>query len=779
MNKIFTTLMMMLLSLTMAQAQQTISGKITDENNKPVEFANIVMLSKDSTFLTGTVSDIDGNFTVENNAGTHFVHISCIGYETMYMPFAEITDFQNIVMKNSSIELQEVTVKAVAPKTTLKGGAMVTNVQGTILAQTGSTTRMLSNVPGLIKNRDGSIEVIGKGSPEIYINNIKVRDMNELENLSPENIKSVEVISSPGARYDATVNAVVRITTLKPVGDGFGFNAESFFQQSSRDITRVFQEKFDFNYRKKGVDVFGGIRYDYNPKIGTEQDLYNVNNSNHNWTTSNTVDQTQRYDYFPTYVGVNYQINDNNFIGGKFTHKTVLNRREITNVSAYAMCDNEPYDHLESTTIETQPDNYENSLNMYYNGTIGGFSVDFNSDFVYNPTKKITHNIELSDNYEERDFGRTNDILNKLTAQKLVLGHGLFGGRIEFGGESTFTERMDELESDAEMFVRSVKSRTTQKGIAGFAEYNYTIAQKINLKAGIRYEHIDLDYYDNGERNEDASQIYNEFFPSFSASGMFGKMSLQLAYNEKISRPSYFALSNQTNYGNRYLQQSGNPTLKPTIHHNAEFSIAYLVAQAKIFYSYRNNAYLQYQTVNQEHPESEILNWINLNIPSAGLQIAAQLPLGKYRPTLAFVAQKQWIDDIESDGQMINLTKPIYTLVFNNSINLSNGWSFELNSQSTFKNANQDFIEILNNTCNVNFYIHKSFLNNSLNIEAGIDDIFNRSNYIVKLYKQSGYLQQDSHYDNRAFNIRVKYTFNPAKSKYKGTGAGNAEKARL
>ena len=769
---------MLIMSLTMAQAQQNISGSIANENTQPVEFANVVILSKDSTFLTGTVSDLDGKFSVETPSDAEYIHISCVGHEVFYQRIADVLSFDNIVLHTQTTELDEITVKAIAPKTQLKDGAMVTNVQGTILAQTGSTTRMLSNVPGIIKNQDGSIEVIGKGTPEIYINNVKVRDMNELESLSPENIKSVEVISSPGARYAADVNAVVRITTLKPMGEGFGFTAESYFYQGFEYGSRAMQEKFDFNYRKKGFDLFGGIRYDYNPKLGGTQEIYTLNNSNHRWETYNKYDGYNRYDYFPTHIGVNYQIDDKNFVGAKFTHRTVLNRDDRRLNYIDALCDNEAYDHLATSTRETLPDDYENDLNLYYNGNLGGFSVDFNADFVYNPTTKLTHNTETSNNYEERDFTVNNDILNKLSAQKLVLGHSLFGGHIDFGGETTLTYRTDETASDAEAYVQSVKSKTTQKGFAAFAEYGYTIAQKINLKAGVRYEHIDLDYYNNGEHNDLASQVYDEVFPSFSADAMFGKFGVQMSYNEKISRPSYFAMSNNVLYASRYLQQTGNPTLKPTIRHNAELTLSYLVVQAKLFYTYSNNAYLQYQMVNEANPESEILKFINLNMPTAGVQVAAQIPLGIYRPTLVFVANKQWIDDIESNGKTIDLTHPLYVMVFNNALNLQNGWSFELNSNTYFKHGNQEFVELINNICNVDFYIHKSFFNNSLSLEAGVSNILDKCDQSVLLYKQSGYLQQDMDQE-RNFNIRLKYTFNPAKSKYKGTGAGNAEKERL
>ena len=162
MKHLVSIIILAIMGFSAAQAQN-ITGKIVNDQNQPVEFANVVIFNKDSVFLGGTISDFDGKFSVEKPANAEYISLSCIGYENVYKRISEISDFQNIVMKNSAVELQEVTVKALAPKTTLKDGAMVTNVQGTVLAQTGSTTRMLENVPGLMKGRSGGLEVIGKG----------------------------------------------------------------------------------------------------------------------------------------------------------------------------------------------------------------------------------------------------------------------------------------------------------------------------------------------------------------------------------------------------------------------------------------------------------------------------------------------------------------------------------------------------------------------------------------------------------------------------------------
>ena len=105
----------------------------------------------------------------------------------------------------------------------LKGDAMVTTVAGSVLEKSGTGNDLLDKIPG-ISAEEGAVNVFGRGTAEVYINGRKVRSSSELEQLSSDNVKSVEVVRNPGARYDASVKAVVRILTKKAQGEGFGFD---------------------------------------------------------------------------------------------------------------------------------------------------------------------------------------------------------------------------------------------------------------------------------------------------------------------------------------------------------------------------------------------------------------------------------------------------------------------------------------------------------------------------------------------------------------------------
>ena len=202
---------------------QTYSGKVTDEKSQPLPYTNVVLLSlPDSAFVTGTVSDESGAFTLRGEKPKLLLRVSSIGYATIYNK-VEKQDLGTIQLLPDAQLLGEVVVKGDLPKVQLKGDAQVTNVTGTILEKAGTGNDLLSKLPG-VSAEEGTVNVFGSGTAEIYINGRKMRNASELDQLSSDNVKRVEVVRNPGARYDATVKAVVRIYTKKAQGEGFGFN---------------------------------------------------------------------------------------------------------------------------------------------------------------------------------------------------------------------------------------------------------------------------------------------------------------------------------------------------------------------------------------------------------------------------------------------------------------------------------------------------------------------------------------------------------------------------
>ena len=219
-------------------AAQSITGKVVDENNSPLDFVNVVLLNADSTYIAGTVTDENGGFLFENPQGNpKFVRLSSIAYTTKTMDISATGNLGVIQLNPESVMLREVVVKSNRPVTAIKGNALVTNVAGSQLEHAGTANDVLTQVP-MVLGRDGNFEVFGKGSPAIYINGREVQDLSQLSQLNSADIKNVEVITNPGAKYDASVKSVIRIRTKRPHGDGFSgtFRAQGVMQKYFRTV---------------------------------------------------------------------------------------------------------------------------------------------------------------------------------------------------------------------------------------------------------------------------------------------------------------------------------------------------------------------------------------------------------------------------------------------------------------------------------------------------------------------------------------------------------------
>ena len=252
-KKILRSIVMITAALTALAAvamAPDVTGTVLDEKGEPLPFVNVVLLSMpDSTFVQGAMTDDQGHFKIQslNNGG--LLKVSSIGYETQYL---NPVDGLIVKMNEATLMLGEVIVKSQLPKTRVKGEAMRTTIEGTILEKAGTVADALARVPSLEAERDGGVKVLGRGDAEVYINGRKVQDMSELSRLRSDQIQHVDVIQNPGARYAASTKAVVRITLKKAQGDGFSFqdNLTGMYQYG-----HTITNNLDVNYRTGGLDI--------------------------------------------------------------------------------------------------------------------------------------------------------------------------------------------------------------------------------------------------------------------------------------------------------------------------------------------------------------------------------------------------------------------------------------------------------------------------------------------------------------------------------------------
>lgn len=183
---------------------------------------------------------------------------------------------------------------------------MLTTVAGTVLEKAGTADNLLDKIPNVSSN-NGSVSVFGRGTPEIYINKRKVYDSSELDRLAADNIKSVEVVSNPGAQYGSEVKAVIRITTKKAPGDGLGLNSRTMARYNKE---WSFLEQLNFNYHTGGWDI-QGMLYGWSGKSWSKKYLVQQTYLEQYWKQISETDSKSSGKDVSGMLALNYALNEN------------------------------------------------------------------------------------------------------------------------------------------------------------------------------------------------------------------------------------------------------------------------------------------------------------------------------------------------------------------------------------------------------------------------------------------------------------------------------------
>ena len=775
MKKFYAIFTALTLFSTVAKAQQTIRGWITDEQRLPIEYANVIALSvRDSSLVTGAVTDNAGKFllTLPANSNQVFLRVSGIGYEQRNVFLPLIADTLQLKAESETKTMEGVTVTAQRPKMAIRNDALVTTIIGSSLAKAGSGNDVLKRIP-LLSGKEGSYSVIGRGAAVIYINNRKITDATEIERLNSSDIKDIEVITNPGARYDATVSAVIRIHTVRKVGDGFGFDVRtSAYYWENWDT----YNQLNMYYRRNGLELTAGSAYNIDNSLNKQTTTNKVQTANL-WTNKWTSDSRFRNTNNNYTLSAAYEFNANHSVGARFFTNLLVGANNGSSIfSTDVLKNNVLFDHIESQISGNSTAIPNKSLSAYYVGKVGKIDIDFNTDYYYGRETEYRITTEQSANYANRTVTSAGIHTNKFFATKLVLSHPLFGGSLSVGNENTFTNHGQNYVNQ-ENVVPSTASTIKERNNAFFFEYSRPtpIGQ---FMAGLRYEHVNSDYYEQGVYSPAHSRTYSQWFPSLTFATKIKEVGLQLSYSAKTSRPSYRQLGTNVEYMNRFMRQSGNPTLKPETLHNITLVSSWSWLTFVANYTQTHNKIMYWN--EQESTDENITNLRYRNFkrfPALTLSLTAAPRMGVWSPQLTLFCQKQWFD-IERLGSKLDLSKPVWGIQWDNSFEFRHDWTAEANLKLTSKGMTEN-AKLTRNNCTFDFSVRKAFLNNRLSVTVGVNDLFNRSANQLLLYTNNLSIDTKQELDSREFYVTLRYKFNTARSKYKGTGAGQSERKRF
>lgn len=670
-----------------------------------------------------------------------------------------------------TLMLKEVAIKVTKPVSRLASDGIVTTVKGTALQEIGTAKDVLGYIPGVISS-NGTIEVFGKGTPVIYINGREMRSPIELDQLKSEKIKDIKLITNPGARYEGHTNAVIRITTIKEVGEGFALDSRTTL--GYRDYMYG-KEQLDMNYRSKGLDIFCMLEYD---NIRTKGSSINIQNT---WTepayltklAMSTEKKTQLYE---GQIGMNYTTASMHSFGFYYQ----MTHRPEKMVSEYAS-EFWSENNLMDFSYSSQYDNVkytEHLLDGYYSGDWGDWEADFTFDLMWRNNKNNQEIQETNYTAGHKTINICDRSAGRLFAAEFNISRNLLKGILDLGTEYTDSRRSDNFINN-EGVLPADNNMVKEYDISIYAELMQRFGP-LSAQIGLRYEHIGSNYFDNGIRIAEQSHKYDEFLPSVTLAFPWGKTTFQISYARKYTRPLYSQLSSTINYINQYLYETGNPLLKTSFSDNAVINFKYnwLIVMAN--YKHVTDQIITGCMSYDSDPYITLLKKINSPNALQQLQVMISAMPGFvnkwYYPALScgIVAQFYKTNYLGNSSRFNN---PMAIIRFNNIFRLPNNYMLTANFHWRSE-GNSENIK-MGQSWQIDLSASKTF-NQHWNLKLSVNDILNtahKNSFTIYDGIRDVHIEKCS--NTRGIELSIGYKFNTTKSKYIGTGAGESEKQRL
>ena len=744
-------------------------GRIVDERGNAAEYATIALLSPiDSTIVGHGVSNENGSFVIPCNSRKVLARITYIGYKTVNRIYNN-TEMGIIKLQPKTMIVKGVVVKGDRPQYKMLSGGMEVAVEHTLLSKMANTFEVLSLLPRVSVNGQ-KISVFGKGTPIVYINNKRVNDNNEIVNITPDNIKSISVVTSPGAEYDAEVESVIRIRTKERRANGFSLRADAFgkYNKWMSDY-----ELISARYQTKKFEIANSL-WTMGTHDGEENNLItDIYLPDKHYYNDQLIHLDTNNRFLSEKLSADYSLNDSNSIGGSYRYYGMLKGRTNSVSRQDVLLNGMAHGSIDQEEV-MKPFLSLHQADIYYVGKVGHVGVDFNATYYAVKNRRNDKCFESSKELGYQEVHSSNRQNSDMWAGKLVVNIPLWKGNVSVGTEMSKTDSHGTFLNE-EQLVPSTKTDIHERNIAGFAQYGLVL-NKWTVGLGVRYENIVRDYLSDGVKQDDVSRKYNNLFPNLSVSWNKGNWNWQLNVNEKIHRPSYRQLGNFMQFDNRFLYEGGNPTLQPEKVFNVETMMLYKWLNVSVGYKYLKDVmeWTKYIYPGKEFAYNTSLNFDHKQLLYASVHVSPKF--GIFRPTWGFNYNQQFFDT-KKYGASKALSKPLLSCSLNNNFALSETMNAAISLNASTTHA-EGFL-MMKSGYSVNLQFDKSFANRTWIIYLSANDIFKTANERWTMYGLGAGTTKDCYNYTRNISLQVTYNFNAKRSKYKGTGAGNEEKSRL
>ena len=750
------------------KASTRYKGTVLDETGQPLPYANVALLSpRDSTLITGGVTNESGLFVIPCDQSGVLARITYVGYRPVYR-HCKTPHLGTIKMQPDQYALDGVTVKGAKQLVRATDRGILANVQGTVLEQFGSVTEMLTHLPLMMS--DGKIA--GHGTPEIYINNKKVRNEEELNRLRADEILSAEIITSPGAEYGAEVTSVIRLKTIRKTGEGWSGNFSAAYRQGKEYYANG---NAALNYRtRNGMDFFArGFLTSNNLVVNATANDQLQASSTWDFKKENTF--LNRYNYYFADLGWNWEISEKHSLGLTYTaNNYITDATRSIETDEEVWRDSQFKEAETNKTVTSMKPWMEHSVNAYYVGEIGKWKLDFSADYYGGHSES---NME-GGTVGEKGVGSKTLTKNNLLAEKLVVTAPVPSGSLTFGEEVSGVDRKSDFTQSGFSADNSVHQQTVTWSL--FANYALQV-KKFSLNGGLRWQNEHNDYETNGRKDPEQSPDYHVLIPRLLLSYRTERWTHSLSYQCFRRNPTYSTLSTAINYRSKYEYQTGNPYLSPTTTHYVSWTTNYRWVHAELYYQYIKNLNYSFQVAYDDIDHPGVILDDRRNVPKSqnyGMEVSVSPKIGIWQMNYSadFYFNNR---DLEAIGIKHKWNGLGTYFNLDNTLSLPHDWL--LNIRMELEPYNEQGCSQTKATGGIDIRLSRQFLKDkSLSVAIFANDILHTRYIEMTAYGGINVRTQFREYrDTRRIGINLSWKFNATKSRYKGSHAGQSERNRL
>lgn len=790
--KLYLKINLFLLSFLLSQfvlAQEGIlKGSLLDQEEVTVPFATVaVMKLPDSTVVTGSTTDIDGNFKIKApKPGDYFLRFSAIGYSSTFSSRFKIEgsnnsrDFGAVTIKEESTMLNEVMIETWRPKVEMKGGNLNVRVEGTPLAAGSSAFEVLSRAPGVLVDQDGNFKLNGKDGVSImiddrltYLSNEELKTL--LEGMSAENIESIEVITNPSAKYDAEGSAgILNIHLTKNSLSGLNGSVYAGYEYN-RIIG--YNAGVNLSYKKGKWNSFfnADLR-----RSGRYRDQYMtrgfvMDGEKSAFLAQNAKDNRQKL--APSLrLGTDFSIDENNTIGvmADLSYQDLNNDWNSAGVVEDYLND----EYTDIVALNNIGEKFGNGrLNVHYEGKLDttGTSIQANVDYVILSKES---NSSFDNTYTSQQTG---DKWNEMLFSNSVSDYEILSARLDFSMPVSKSSNLElglkasdvVSDSDLNFYIEEEAGRTLDPSrsnqfryeeniYAAYASFSSKLNDTWSFNAGLRMEETVAKGV-SVTMNETKKRDYLEFFPSVSIDqNVSDNYKVNYAFNRRILRPDYDRLNPFIFYIDPYTYVNGNPDLKPQINN------AFQVTQT-FFKKY--NLMLGYDVAENfigevpiQDPETNETAFAIRNSESyksfTATIVAPFQIIPEWNMTNTVVLSDQRYN-INVSNTSVENKQFFYMLQSTQRFNLPMDLSLELNAR--YEGPVAYNLYRIESRYGIDLGIKKSFLNDRLNVTLSADDIFKTMQVTGTSNVNGNTTFVDQYMGNRTISLNLRYNLSSKK----------------